>query len=68
MDAATGASADPEVRSDVVLFSCGESGAVFSVGSIAWCGGLSHDDYTGGVSRITENVLRRFLVDEPLGF
>ena len=40
-------------------------GAVFSTGSIAWCGSLSHNDYDNNVSRITENVLRRFVDGQP---
>jgi N,N-dimethylformamidase len=36
-------------------------GAVFSVSSCNWGGALSHDGYDNNVSRITENVLRRFL-------
>ncbi len=35
-------------------------GAVFSVGSISWCGSLSQNGYDNDVSRITANVLRRF--------
>jgi N,N-dimethylformamidase len=34
---------------------------VFSVGSIAWAGSLSHHAYRNNVSRITQNVLMRFL-------
>ena len=34
--------------------------------SIAWGGSLSFNDYDNNVSRITENVLRRFAADEPL--
>jgi N,N-dimethylformamidase len=41
-------------------------GAVFATGSIAWSGSLSYDNYTNNVSRITENVLRRFVSDTPL--
>ena len=41
-------------------------GAVFSTGSIAWCGSLSWNGYDNNVSRITGNVLRRFLDPEPL--
>jgi N,N-dimethylformamidase len=41
-------------------------GAVFSTGSIAWCGSLSHNNYDNNVSRITANVLERFMDDEPL--
>ena len=36
-----------------------------STGSIAWCGSLSHNGYDNNVSRITENVLRRFLDPTP---
>jgi N,N-dimethylformamidase len=36
-------------------------GAVFSSGAISWCGSLSHNGYDNNVSRITENVLRKFL-------
>jgi N,N-dimethylformamidase len=41
-------------------------GAVFSTGSISWAGALSYNNYTNNVSRITENVLRRFISDEPI--
>ena len=41
-------------------------GAVFSSSAIAWCGSLSYNNYTNNVSRITENVLRRFASDAPL--
>ena len=40
-------------------------GAVFSTSAIAWCGSLSYNTYTNSVSRITENVLRRFMADAP---
>ncbi|GAA3967276.1 large subunit of N,N-dimethylformamidase [Actinomadura viridis] len=58
----------PEVRADLTFFETPEGGAVFSVGSIDWVGALSHNDYANNVSRITENVLRRFLdTSAPLG-
>jgi N,N-dimethylformamidase len=41
-------------------------GGVFSTSSIAWCGSLSFNNYSNNVSRITENVLRRFAAEEPL--
>jgi N,N-dimethylformamidase len=49
-----------EARADMVLLRGANGGAVFSVGSISWSGALSHNDYDNDVSRITENVLRRF--------
>jgi N,N-dimethylformamidase len=48
------------MRCDMVFFETPNGGAVFSVGSIAYCGALSHNSYDNNVSRITENVLRRF--------
>jgi N,N-dimethylformamidase len=49
------------VHADMVFFTTPNNGAVFSVGSIAWAGSLSHNTYRNNVSRITGNVLRRFL-------
>jgi N,N-dimethylformamidase len=56
----------PFVRGDVVFFELAHGGAVFSASSIAWCGSLSHDGYDNAVSRITENVLRRFAAEGPV--
>lgn len=57
-----------QVRSDVVLRVLPSGGAVFGVGSIAWCGSLGDDDDADpDVARITENVLRRFADPKPLG-
>jgi N,N-dimethylformamidase len=56
-DSQQGGTVSPLVRSDLVYFEGPNGGAVFSTGSIAWCGALQADD---DVSRITENVLRRF--------
>ena len=53
------------VRGDMVFFEGPKGGAVFSTGSIAWCGSLSHNSYENNVSRITGNVLRRFNSGEP---
>jgi N,N-dimethylformamidase beta subunit-like, C-terminal len=61
-----GGTQDPQVRADVVYFATPRGGAVFSVGSIAWCGSLAHSGYENDVSRITANVLRRFTTDVPL--
>jgi N,N-dimethylformamidase len=48
------------VRADIVYLENDSGGAVFSVGSIAWCSALSADGYESHVSRITANVLDRF--------
>jgi N,N-dimethylformamidase len=55
-----------EVRGDIVYFATPKGGGVFSVSSMAWAGSLSHDNYRNNVSRITENVLRRFADPKPL--
>jgi N,N-dimethylformamidase len=51
---------DPNIRADMVYLEYPKGGAVFSTGSIAWCGCLSYNGYQNNVSRITENVLRGF--------
>ncbi|MCW2581098.1 MAG: N,N-dimethylformamidase [Blastococcus sp.] len=56
---------DPLVRADLVFFETPGGGAVFSTGSVAWAGSLSHDGYGNNVARITGNVLRRFADDTP---
>jgi N,N-dimethylformamidase len=61
-----GGTVNPLVRADMVYFEYPNGGAVFSTGSIAWCGSLSFNNYDNNVSRMTENVLRRFMTDEPL--
>jgi N,N-dimethylformamidase beta subunit-like, C-terminal len=55
-----------KVRADMTYFETGWGGAVFSTGSITWCGALSHDDFDNDVARITTNVLRRFAAPEPV--
>ena len=56
----TGLAEDP-IRADMVFFETNNGGAVFSVGSIAWAGSLGHNNYDNNVSKLTLNVLRRFL-------
>jgi len=56
----TGPTTD-RVRADLTWLPYPGGGAVFSTGSISWCGSLSHDGYANDVSRITGNVLRRFI-------
>ena len=64
-DPTTDDPANPMVRSDLVFYETPNGGAVFSTGSIAWCGSLCHNDYRNNVSRLTANVLRRFLDPSP---
>ena len=61
----TRGSTNPDVRADMVYFETAAGGSVFSVGSIAWVGSLSHNDYNNNVSRITSNVLRSFIDGPP---
>jgi len=56
----------PLVRCDMVFYETPNGGAVFSTSSIAWAGALSHNGYDNNVSRITANVVRRFLDPAPL--
>ncbi len=60
-----GEAPDALIRSDMAFFETGRGGAVFSVGSITYCGSLSHNDYDNNISRITQNVLDRFLDPVP---
>ena len=53
------------IRAEMVFFETPSGGAVFSTGSIAWSGCLSHADYKNDVARITTNVLKRFLDETP---
>ena len=55
-----------KVCAELLFFECGDGGGVFTTGSIAWCGGLSFNNYDNNVSRLTGNVLRRFADPAPL--
>jgi N,N-dimethylformamidase len=48
------------IRAEIVYFETVAGGAVFSTGSITFCGSLSHNNYDNNVFRMLENVLRRF--------
>jgi N,N-dimethylformamidase len=66
-DSLQGGSVSELVRSDVVFFETPAAGAVFSVGSIAWCGAL-RDPESGKetpVGQLTWNVLARFADPRP---
>jgi N,N-dimethylformamidase len=55
----------PIIRADMTFFETPGGGAVFSVGSIAWGASLPHNGYDNNVSRISGNVVRRFLDSAP---
>ena len=48
------------IRAEIVYFETQAGGAVFSTGSITFCGSLSQNGYNNNISRMLENVLRRF--------
>ncbi|MBS0224028.1 MAG: N,N-dimethylformamidase [Proteobacteria bacterium] len=55
----------PLVRCDMIFYETPGGGAVFSTSSIAWAGALAHNGYDNNVSRLTENVVRRFIDPTP---
>lgn len=61
-----GGTEQSRVRADIVLCPLPGGGGVFSVGSIAYTGSLSHNRYDNNVARLTGNVLKRFLHPEAL--
>ena len=63
--AGQGAATSSVPHADMVFYENLSGGAVFSVGSIAWAGSLSHDGYRNNVATITANVLRRFIAPAP---
>lgn len=57
---------NPKTRADIVYYKTPNDGATFSVGSMAWCGSLSHNKYNNNVSKLTRNVIDGFLKNGPL--
>lgn len=51
----------PLVRADMTFFETPGGGAVFSVGSIAWGASLPVNQYDNNVSKLSANVVKRFL-------
>ncbi|MEL6197939.1 MAG: N,N-dimethylformamidase beta subunit family domain-containing protein, partial [Pseudomonadota bacterium] len=54
------------IRAEIVFFETPAGGAVFSTGSITFCGSLPVGGFDNPVSRMLENVVRRFL--DPTAF
>lgn len=48
------------IRADMTWFDCPGGGEVFAVGSITFCGSLPVNQCDNDISRILDNVLRRF--------
>lgn len=53
------------ICSNIVYGTDENGGGLFSVGSITFCGSLSHNGYDNNVSRLLENCLRKFLAAGP---
>ena len=49
------------IRADMVYFDTPSGGAVFSTGSITFCGSLPHNNFDNNVSRLMKNIFDRFL-------
>jgi N,N-dimethylformamidase len=49
------------IRADMTFFEAPNNGAVFSTGSITFCGSLPYGNFQNNCSRILKNVLDRFL-------
>ena len=49
------------IRADIVYFDTPNGGGVFSVGSITFCGSLPHNNCDNNISRMIDNVIRKFL-------
>ncbi|MEM1313626.1 MAG: N,N-dimethylformamidase beta subunit family domain-containing protein [Pseudomonadota bacterium] len=53
------------IRAEIVFFETPAGGAVFSTGSITFCGSLPSHGFDNDVSTMLENVVRRFLDPSP---
>ena len=47
------------LRAEMIYYESGRGGSVFSVGSITFCGGLSHAGYQNDISKLLRNYLTR---------
>ena len=53
------------VRADMTFFPVAGGGAVFSTGSITFCGSLPSNGFDNDIARLMSNVVNRFLDPEP---
>ena len=60
-----GEPAEDLIRADMTFFETAAGGAVFSTGSITFCGSLVTNEFDNDVSRLLDNVIRRFLEPTP---
>ncbi|MEM7225873.1 MAG: N,N-dimethylformamidase beta subunit family domain-containing protein, partial [Pseudomonadota bacterium] len=61
----TGEPAKDLIRADMIFYETGGGGAVFSVGSITFCGALPWNGCDNNISRLLGNVIRRFMDPDP---
>ncbi|RBQ19719.1 hypothetical protein DP939_13410 [Spongiactinospora rosea] len=61
-----GGDTNPMVRGDVTLIHYPNGGAVFSASSMVWSGAFYNNGYDNDLTRITENVLKKFTSGDPL--
>ena len=59
---------DELIRSDMVFFETLSGGAVFSVGSITFCGSLPHNNFDNNISALLRNVINRFINPDPFDY
>ena len=59
---------DELIRSDMVFFETLSGGAVFSVGSITFCGSLPHNNFDNNISALLRNVIDRFVNPDPFDY
>ncbi|GIT26247.1 MAG: hypothetical protein CM1200mP41_22910 [Gammaproteobacteria bacterium] len=59
---------DQLIRSDMVFFETPSGGAVFSVGSITFCGSLPHNKFDNNISTLLRNVINRFVEPDPFSY
>lgn len=52
-------SIDSLIKAEMIWYATGWGGSVFSVGSITWCGSLSHDGYRNDVATVMRNYVTR---------
>ena len=52
---------DELIRADMIYFEVPGGGAVFSTGSITFCGSLPWNGGDNNISQVVGNVLQRFL-------
>ena len=60
MKTVTGEPPEKLIRADMIYVDHPGGGAVFSTGSITFCGSLPTNNFDNNISRLLENVVRKF--------